>query len=102
MSHSLQRAKAKKQNGNINRSNTLNKLVLAVGIIEPLITIPQAYTVWADKQTTGVSLLTWTGYVVAAIIWVLYGLKIKDKPIIISSAMWVLVEAAVVLGVLIR
>jgi uncharacterized protein with PQ loop repeat len=102
MSHSLQKAKTKKQTSKIKLSNTLNKLVLAVGIIEPLITIPQAYTVWVDKQTAGVSLLTWTGYIVAAIIWVLYGLKIKDKPIIISSAMWVLIEAAVVLGVLIR
>jgi uncharacterized protein with PQ loop repeat len=69
MSHSLQKAKTKKQTSKIKLSNTLNKLVLAVGIIEPLITIPQAYTVWVDKQTAGVSLLTWTGYIVAAVVY---------------------------------
>lgn len=63
-------------------------------------TLPQIYEVWVNHQTAGVSLLTWGMYIVAAFIWLLYGLQLKDKPLVISSFLWVVTEAAVVTGVL--
>lgn len=80
---------------------TIKKLVLAVAIIEPLMTIPQIYNIWVQHQTAGVSLLTWLLFVFAAATWLIYGLKIKDLPLIISGGLWVIVELAVVIGLLI-
>lgn len=78
----------------------IRRAVLIVAIAEPLMTIPQIYEVWVNHQKAGVSLLTWAMYVVAAFIWLLYGLQLKDKPLIVSSSLWILTEAAVVAGVL--
>lgn len=80
---------------------SLTKLVLAMAIIELLMTLPQVYEIWINKQTSGVSLLTWSFYIFAAIIWLLYGLKIRNKPLIIASALWVIVESTIVIGLLI-
>jgi uncharacterized protein with PQ loop repeat len=88
--------KIKKQHEN----NVLNKLVLVVAVVEPLMTLPQIYQIWTDKDASGVSAVTWLGYMIAALIWLFYGLKIKDKPIIISSTLWIITEGFVVLGAL--
>jgi uncharacterized protein with PQ loop repeat len=85
----------------ISKYTTLTKLVLAMAIIEPLMTLPQVYEVWVKKQTQGVSLLTWSFYLIAAVIWLLYGFKIRDKPLIIASTLWIVVELVVVLGLII-
>lgn len=76
----------------------IKRAVLAVAIIEPLTTLPQAYEIWVNQKTEGVSTFTWTMYFIAAIIWLFYGLQIKDKPLIISSMLWVITEFAVVVG----
>jgi MtN3 and saliva related transmembrane protein len=79
----------------------INKLVLFMAIVEPLMTLPQIYEVWIRRETAGVSLMSWSFFFVAAIIWLLYGLKIKDTPLIVSSALWVLVEAVLIIGLLV-
>lgn len=78
----------------------IKRAVLLVAIVEPLMTIPQIYEVWVNRQIAGVSLTTWMMYAVAAVIWLLYGLQLKDKPLIISSGLWILTELAVVAGIL--
>lgn len=77
------------------------KFMLAVAVIEPLTTIPQIYQIWSHKSAAGVSLITWLFYTLTACIWLVYGIKIKEKPVIISSVMWILAEGLVVLGILI-
>jgi MtN3 and saliva related transmembrane protein len=76
------------------------RFILAVAIIEPLTTIPQIYQIWSRKSAEGVSLATWGFYTLTACIWLVYGIKIKEKPIIISSIMWILTEGLVVIGIL--
>jgi MtN3 and saliva related transmembrane protein len=76
------------------------RFILAVAIIEPLTTIPQIYEIWSRKSANGVSLITWCFYTVTACIWLVYGIKIKEKPVIISSIMWILAEGLVVMGIL--
>lgn len=76
----------------------IRRSVLAMAVIEPLMTIPQIYEIWIKKQAEGVSGISWALYLFAAVIWLLYGLQLKDKPVIISSTLWLFMEAAVVLG----
>ena len=79
-------------------SGSLEKLVLVIAIVEPVFTVPQIYQIWSTKNAQGVSLTTWGFYLVGAMVWLFYGFKVKNKPIIISSAMWVFMEGLVVTG----
>lgn len=79
----------------------IRRSVLAIAIIEPAMTIPQIYEIWINHQAEGISELTWGLYIIAAIIWLLYGLQLKDKPLIISSMLWVVMEVAVTAGTII-
>lgn len=73
--------------------------MLVVAVIEPSTTLPQIYEIWVRHQTAGVSTLTWGLFALVAFFWVFYGLKIKDKPVLIASCLWVIMELAVVFGI---
>ena len=79
----------------------IKRSVLAIAVIEPAMTLPQIYEIWGKHEAAGVSVLTWSLYMIAAFTWLLYGLQLKDKPIIISSGLWIFTEAAVVTGAVI-
>ena len=81
-------------------TSALGRLVLGIAVIEPLMTIPQIYQIWAHHDARGVSLSTWSFYILSAIIWLFYGFKIKDIPLIVASTLWVVMEGFVVLGIL--
>jgi MtN3 and saliva related transmembrane protein len=79
----------------------IKRSVLAMAIIEPIMTLPQIYEIWIERRTEGPSIASWLLYSFAAIVWLLYGLQLKDKPLIISSSLWIVMEATVVIGVLV-
>lgn len=79
----------------------IKRSVLAIAVIEPAMTLPQIYEIWFKHSASGVSAATWGLYIVAAFIWLMYGLQLKDKPLIISSTLWIITEAAVFVGTLI-
>lgn len=83
-----------------NDKDILDKLVLAVAIIEPLSTIPQIIQIFSTQDATAISLATWILFAVAAVIWLLYGIKLKNTPLIISSLLWVITENIIVLGII--
>ena len=66
-----------------------------------LITIPQVWTIWIDHNVSGVSLFTWGGYFIAAIMWLIYGFLHKEKPIIISNGFSVILYAMICAGILV-
>lgn len=70
-----------------------------VALATPLLTVPQLLVVWTERQTAGVSLLTWVAYTVASGIWLVYGLVQHQKPIIIAQASIFVIDLGVVLGV---
>ena len=75
------------------------KFVLAVAIVEPLSTIPQIYDVYTTKDATTLSLLSWVLFASASVTWLIYGLKIKNVPLIASSILWVSTEILLILGI---
>ena len=79
----------------------MDKLVYAVGIIGPLMTTPQAAKIWINHNAVGISLISWITYTFSSVIWSVYGIMHKDKPITISSLMFVVVNLLVVVGALI-
>jgi hypothetical protein len=45
-----------------------------------LMTVPQVVTVWT-VAASGVSLVTWLFYLLSAILWLVYGVRERDKTI---------------------
>lgn len=77
----------------------MDKAIYVVGIIGPLMTIPQLAKIWIEKNASGVSAASWTAYTVCAIFWLIYGFMHREKPIIITYAVWLLLDAAIIVGV---
>jgi len=64
----------------------------------PLSSVPQMWEIWADRDAHGVSLLTWTLFLVTSAVWLAYGVVKRDRPLIISNSIWVVCEAIIMLG----
>jgi uncharacterized protein with PQ loop repeat len=80
----------------------LEKILPVLSIFTMVMTLPQIWSVWVQGQTAGVSLLSWGAYLASACLWFFYGLQKRDKTIYVACVGWVLLDGAVVAGVLWR
>lgn len=78
------------------------KILPFVSVATMLMTLPQIWTVWVERQVAGVSLLSWGTYLLGACLWFVHGLARGDKSIYVACIGWILLNGAVVLGVLVR
>lgn len=78
-----------------------NNLILLLAFGTPLLTLPQLLTVWKHRQVEGLSLTTWAGYSVMSLLWLIYGIIHKEKPIIITNILLLLIDAGIAVGIII-
>jgi len=76
----------------------VDRLVYIGAILGPLISLTQVYEIWYHKTAAGVSLITWAGYFLGAFVWLEYGIIHKEKPIILNSILWIIVNGLIVVG----
>ena len=76
----------------------LDKIIYAAGIASPVFVIPQATKIWINQDATGVSAISWTGFTLLAVIWLLYGIAHKEKPLIVMYIGLVIIQSFVALG----
>ena len=79
----------------------INDDVVYLAIVSPIMTIPQLMIIWSG-QAQGVSKITWIAYLCVASIMLSYALKHRLKPLIVVQTCWVLVDSALVAGLLLR
>ncbi len=79
----------------------MDKLIYVVGIVGPTMAIPQLLEIWIKKNAASVSLLSWVGFLCVSIFWLTYGLMHKEKPIILSSSLWIFFYSLIVSGIII-
>lgn len=84
-----------------NRDELVERCMIIFAAIEPLTTIPQIVLLYTTKNATGLSLSMWVLYMLAAFVWLVYGIRIKSKALIASSIFWILTELPMVVGILI-
>ena len=83
-------------------SETIFSRVLgAMSVFTLLMTIPQVWTVWVGHQVSGVSVISWSAYLLSAVLWFWYGLQKRDRNIYLPCVGWVGMDAAVIVGALI-
>ncbi len=76
------------------------EIALVVAVLQPLMVLPQAIHIFTDHSAQDVSLLTWSMLLIFNISNFIYGLVFNLKPLIINNAIWTLVDALVVVGIL--
>jgi uncharacterized protein with PQ loop repeat len=83
-------------------TGALDKVLPVLSVFTMVMTVPQVWSVWVDGNVNGVSLLSWGAYLVSACLWLVHGLQRRDKTIWVACVGWVLLDAAVVAGILWR
>lgn len=63
----------------------LKAVTTFVGVVAPLNAIPQIWKIYEAHSAAGVSLLTYIIVIATQIVWLVYGLRLRLKPLIISS-----------------
>ena len=76
----------------------VDNLIYVVGVIGPIMTVPQILKVWIDKNASGISIISWIAYSIMAMFWITYGIMHKEKPIIVTSGLLFITDLLVVVG----
>ena len=85
----------------VSRSETgLRRLVGGMSVFTMVMTIPQVLTIWVGQQAAGVSILSWSTYLVSAILWFCFGIQKQDKNIYLPCVGWIALDSAVIVGVI--
>jgi uncharacterized protein with PQ loop repeat len=79
----------------------LDRIIYLVGISGPIMTIPQVWEIWSKQDSTGVSLISWGWYLFTACIWLWYAIEHKEKPLIVTNIIWIIIDFILVLGIII-
>ena len=82
--------------------SAVERVLPYLSVLTMVMTVPQIWTIWVLHDASGVSLLSWGTYLIAACFWFVHGLQRRDKAIYIACVGWVLLDAAVVLGVVLH
>ena len=90
--HLHRKRKSKKQ-------EPIDKLVYFAVVAGPLMTLPQVYAIWVE-QSTDVSVISWSAYLLIAVVWLIYGVKHRQKPIIIVQLLWIALDILIVAGLM--
>lgn len=84
------------------RSETLlRRLLGGMSVFTLLMTVPQVLTIWVGQQAAGVSVWSWSAYLVSAVLWFWFGIQKHDKNIYLPCVGWIAMNSAVIVGALV-
>jgi uncharacterized protein with PQ loop repeat len=84
--------------GKSTKPRLIDRATYAAAVIEPIVTIPQAATLFIHKNAAGISLSSWIGYELLTIVWMWYGVVHKDKLILTYQGLFFIVQTFVIAG----
>ena len=74
-------------------------LMYVVAFVAPLFTVPQFFDLWTTKDASGLSLPTWGAYAISSLLWLFYWREHKEKWIVMSQLIIVVLNAGIVAGI---
>lgn len=80
----------------------MDRAVIIMSIVSPLMTLPQVWNVWVHQDITGISLITWGTYTVGSSVWLMYGILHKEARIILLNVLFVIFNGMVVAGTIVQ
>ena len=76
----------------------LDKVVYLVGIVGPIMTIPQIWVIFVGRDATGVAPISWLTWALLDIPWILYGIAHRERPIVMTYTLWLICNVLVFIG----
>lgn len=98
--NSIHRKYLEKHRNNKNSVQKIDRAMATIGVFGPIMTSIQIIHIFATKAVAGLSPVTWFGYSMVSICWVLYGFFYKDKPLVIVNSLSAMASATVFVGYL--
>ena len=74
--------------------------MFVVAFMVPVALIPQVVDIYTKQNAQGLTLVTWVLLTAGNMLWALYGLVHRDKPIIVANVLVTLLNIAVIVGIL--
>lgn len=91
MTHKLKNKPAKKP--------WIDKAVMIVAFVEPAAGIPQVIQIFHTRSANDISLSSWVIYQLVTVLWLIYGIAHKEKPIIWYQGLWLIVQTIIIIGI---
>lgn len=79
--------------------NFLDKLIYLSAFVGPILTIPQVLKIFDEKNASGVSIIYWLGILGGTILWGIYGIVHKEKPIIVANFLMGILAIITAIGI---
>jgi uncharacterized protein with PQ loop repeat len=76
----------------------MDRLLGAMSVFTMLMTIPPVLTIWVGHRAAGISVVSWSAYLLSAVLWFWYGLQKRDRNIYLPCIGWIGLDAAVIVG----
>ena len=80
----------------------LERLLRYFSVVTMAMTVPQVLAIWVERNSAGVSLSSWATYFLSACLWLVYGIKKRDRTIYLACIGWIVLDAAIVVGVIVQ
>lgn len=84
------------------RPSRLERILRFLSFATMVMTVPQILTIWIEGNVGGISLISWISYLFTACLWFVYGMQKQDKTIYLACVGWILLDGAVVIGVIVH
>jgi len=95
--HSLHQCEQEKRR---NPRRIADTLMTGIGVVASASSVPQVIQIWQTGVVAGISLLTQVIALFAVTAWLIYGVYIRNKPLIITSSISFVVLSIVVAQVI--
>ena len=76
----------------------LRGLLGGMSVFTMIMTVPQVWAIWVGQQAAGGSILSWSAYLVSALLWLWFGIQKRDRNIYLPCLGWITLDAAVIVG----
>jgi len=73
----------------------------SMSVFTMLMTLPQIAAIWHSHQAAGVSIASWSAYLVSALLWFVHGVRRRDKNIYLPCIGWIVLDSAVLVGAIV-
>jgi uncharacterized protein with PQ loop repeat len=76
----------------------LDNTLLGVAVIGPMMNIPQIFKIYYYQNASSISLFSFSCFAFFNILWLMYGIVHKEKPIIIAYILWLITNIFIITG----
>jgi uncharacterized protein with PQ loop repeat len=80
--------------------DSFDYVVYFFGVATPLFELPQLWQIYSHHAAKDVSLTTWAFFCIDNFVWMAYAWRKRAWPLLLTSILYEIIEAAIVIGVL--